>query len=107
MFRYANFANPQRFSVISRLAGVKRKKFGSTPKRSFTLCSNPARLENTGERINAGNGNFPVVNVPFSKNHRPIPIEGATYYFRPSHSGKRTPIHNLATHFAASRAAAA
>jgi hypothetical protein len=28
-------------------------------------------------RINAGNGKFPFVNVQFSKNHRPIPIEGA------------------------------
>jgi integrase len=44
-------------------------------------------------RINAGNGKFPFVNVQFSKNHRPIPIEGATYYLRPSNSGKRTPIH--------------
>jgi hypothetical protein len=43
-------------------------------------------------RINAGNGKFPFVNVQFSKNHRPIPIEGATYYLRPSNSGKRTPI---------------
>ncbi len=43
-------------------------------------------------RINAGDGNFPFVNVQFSKNHRPIPIEGATYYLRPSNSGKRTPI---------------
>ena len=44
-------------------------------------------------RINAGNGKFPFVNVVFSKNHRPIPIEGATYYLRPTNSGKRTPIH--------------
>jgi len=29
-------------------------------------------------RINAGDGTFPYVNVQFSKNHRPIPIEGAT-----------------------------
>jgi integrase len=43
-------------------------------------------------RINAGDGRFPFVNVQFSKNHRPIPIEGATYYLRPSSSGKRTPI---------------
>jgi integrase len=43
-------------------------------------------------RINAGDGKFPFVNVQFSKNHRPIPIEGATYYLRPSRSGKRTPI---------------
>lgn len=43
-------------------------------------------------RINAGDGKFPFVNVQFSKNHRPIPIEGATYYLRPSHTGKRTPI---------------
>jgi hypothetical protein len=28
-------------------------------------------------RINAGDGKFPFVNVQFSKNHRPIPIEGA------------------------------
>jgi len=43
-------------------------------------------------RINAGGGKFPFVNVRFSKNHRPIPIEGATYYLRPSTSGKRTPF---------------
>ena len=43
-------------------------------------------------RINAGNGKFPFVNVQFSKNHRPIPIKGATYYLRPSNCGKRTPI---------------
>jgi len=27
-------------------------------------------------RINTGDGRFPFVNVQFSKNHRPIPIEG-------------------------------
>lgn len=43
-------------------------------------------------RINSGDGKFPFVNVQFSKNHRPIPIERATYYLRPSSSGKRTPI---------------
>ncbi|MFZ1033636.1 MAG: site-specific integrase [Candidatus Acidiferrales bacterium] len=43
-------------------------------------------------RINAGNGKFPFVNVQFSKNHRPIPIEGATYYLRPTSRAKRTPI---------------
>jgi len=43
-------------------------------------------------RINAGDGKFPFVNVQFSKNHRSFPIEGATYYLRPSSSGKRTPI---------------
>jgi hypothetical protein len=43
-------------------------------------------------RINAGDGKFPFVNVQFSKNHRPIPIEGATYFLRPSSRGKRTPI---------------
>ena len=43
-------------------------------------------------RINAGNGKFPFVNVKFSKNHRPIPIDGATYYLRPSNGCKRTPI---------------
>lgn len=43
-------------------------------------------------RINAGDGRFPFVNVGFSKNHRPTPIEGATYYLRPSSGGKRTPI---------------
>jgi len=43
-------------------------------------------------RINTGDGKFPFVNVQFSKNHRPIPMEGATYYLRPSSSGKRTPI---------------
>ncbi|HXN21664.1 MAG TPA: hypothetical protein VOA41_02845 [Candidatus Dormibacteraeota bacterium] len=42
-------------------------------------------------RINAGDGSFPFVNVQFSKNHRPIPMEGATYYLRSS-SGTRTPI---------------
>src|SRR2546427_10581985 len=41
-------------------------------------------------RINTGNGKFPFVNVQFSKNHRPIPMEGATYYLRPS-GGNRTP----------------
>ena len=29
-------------------------------------------------RINAGDGKFPFVNVQFSKNRRPIPIERAT-----------------------------
>ncbi len=43
-------------------------------------------------RINAGNGKFTFVNVQFSKTHRPIPIEGATYYLRPTTRGKRTPI---------------
>src|SRR6266481_8723753 len=43
-------------------------------------------------RINAGNGKFPFVSVRYSKNHRPIPIEGATYYLRPTSRGKRTPI---------------
>jgi integrase len=43
-------------------------------------------------RVNAGNGKFPFVNVQFSKNHRPIPIEGATYYLRPSNGANRTPI---------------
>jgi hypothetical protein len=42
-------------------------------------------------RVNAGEGKFPFRNVQFSKSHRPIPIENATYYIRPS-SGKRTPI---------------
>jgi hypothetical protein len=42
-------------------------------------------------RMNAGDGNFPFVNVQFSKNHRPIPMEGATYYLRAS-SCTRTPI---------------
>src|SRR5216683_1327737 len=41
---------------------------------------------------NAGDGKFPFVNVQFSKNHRPIPIERAIYYLRSSNSGKRTPI---------------
>ena len=27
-------------------------------------------------RINAGGGKFPFINVQFSKNHRPVPIEG-------------------------------
>lgn len=43
-------------------------------------------------RINAGNGKFPFVNVQFTKSHRPIPIEGATYYLRPGNRGRRTPI---------------
>jgi hypothetical protein len=43
-------------------------------------------------RINAGNGKFPLVSVQYSKNHRPISIEGATYYLRPTSRGKRTPI---------------
>jgi hypothetical protein len=43
-------------------------------------------------RINVGDGKFPFVNVQFSKNHRLIPIEGATYYLRPSNDCKRTPI---------------
>jgi site-specific recombinase XerD len=43
-------------------------------------------------RINAGDGKFPYINVQFSKNHRPIPIEGATYYLRPGSRGRRTPI---------------
>ncbi len=30
--------------------------------------------------------------MQFSKNHRPIPIEGATYYLRPGSRGRRTPI---------------
>ena len=42
--------------------------------------------------INAGDGKFPFVSVQFSKNHRPIPIKGATYYLRPSGGDKRTPI---------------
>jgi hypothetical protein len=42
-------------------------------------------------RINTGDGRFPFVNVQFSKNHRPTPIEGATYYLRPTSGGKRTP----------------
>ena len=43
-------------------------------------------------RINTGDGKFPFVNVQFSRNHRPIPIEGATYYLRPGNRGSRTPI---------------
>lgn len=43
-------------------------------------------------RINGGGGKFPFVKVQFSKNHRPMPIEGATYYLRPSNRGRRTPI---------------
>ncbi len=35
-------------------------------------------------RINAGDGKFPYVNVQFSKNHRPVPIEGATYQAWPA-----------------------
>ncbi len=41
-------------------------------------------------RINAGDRESPYVNVQFSKNHRPIPIEGTTYYLRPgSRAGAR------------------
>jgi hypothetical protein len=43
-------------------------------------------------RINAGGGKFPFVNVQFSKNHRPLPVDGATYYLRPSSRGNWTPI---------------
>ena len=43
-------------------------------------------------RINAGGGKFPFINVQFSKNHRPVPIEGATYYLCPTSGDKRTPI---------------
>jgi len=35
---------------------------------------------------------IPFVSVQFSKNHRPIPTAGATYYLRPSDGDKRTPI---------------
>ena len=42
-------------------------------------------------RVNAGKGRFPFLNVPFSRNHRPIAVPGATYYLRPT-GGKRTPI---------------
>ena len=42
--------------------------------------------------VSAGDGEFPYVNVQFSKNHRPIPIEGATYYLCPGSRGRRTPI---------------
>jgi hypothetical protein len=38
--RYANCANPQRFSVILGSLDDKRKKFGSTPKRLATFRSN-------------------------------------------------------------------
>lgn len=30
-------------------------------------------------RINAGDDKFPFASIQFSKNHRPIPIDGATY----------------------------
>jgi hypothetical protein len=43
-------------------------------------------------RINDGSGKFPFVKVEFSKNHRPIAIEGGTYCLCPS-CGNRTPIH--------------
>ena len=43
-------------------------------------------------RINAGDGRFPFIPVKFANNHRPIPIEGATYYLRPS-CGNRKPIN--------------
>src|SRR5215469_1328768 len=59
------------------LSGFRRK----TDMASYTLIA----------RVNAGNGRFPFLNVPFSKNHRPIAVPGATYYVRPT-GGKRTPI---------------
>ena len=43
-------------------------------------------------RINSGDGRFPFVNVQFSRHLRPIPVEGAAYYPRPSSGSKRTPI---------------
>ena len=43
-------------------------------------------------RINTGDGKFPFVTVQFTKNHRPIPIAGATYYLRPCNRGSRTPV---------------
>jgi hypothetical protein len=43
-------------------------------------------------RINTGEGRFPFVNVQFSKNHRPLPVEGATYFPRPTSGDRRTPI---------------
>ncbi|MGB8323391.1 MAG: hypothetical protein WCE52_10565, partial [Candidatus Acidiferrum sp.] len=43
-------------------------------------------------RINSGDGRFPFVNVQFSKNHRPLPIVGATYYLRPTSGDRRTPM---------------
>ena len=55
---------------------------GKAPMAHYTLMA----------RVNAGNGKFPFGKVLFSKNHRPIPIDGATYYLRPSNSGSRTPI---------------
>jgi hypothetical protein len=42
-------------------------------------------------RTNDGSGKFPFVKVQFTKNHRPIAIEGATYYLRAS-GGDRRPI---------------
>src|SRR5260370_33259467 len=43
-------------------------------------------------RSNAGEEKCPYIHGQFSKNHRPIPIEGATYYLRPGSRGRRTPI---------------
>ena len=38
--RYANWANPHSFSVISGVSGASQKKLGSTPNRSSTQFSN-------------------------------------------------------------------
>src|SRR5882762_5012388 len=70
--------------LLRRLACIKSetKSRGKTDMVHYTLIA----------RINAGDGKFPFVNVQFSKNHRPVPIEGATYYLRPTSGDKRTPI---------------
>jgi hypothetical protein len=72
---------------------------------SFTLCEErqPMAHYTLIARVNAGNGKFPFVNVQFTKDHRPIPIEGATYYLRPS-GGTRTPL-NIGRDLAAAHAA--
>jgi site-specific recombinase XerD len=62
--------------------GIFHALRGKQPMAHYTLIA----------RINAGDGKFPYVNVQFSKNHRPIPIERATYYLRPGSPISRTPI---------------
>jgi hypothetical protein len=63
---------------------------------SFTLCEEngygPITLSSHASTQASGDGKSLFINVQFSKNHRPVPIEGANYYLRPSTSGERTPI---------------
>jgi integrase len=59
-----------------------------------TLCEENSLWRTTrSSRVSTpATGNFRLSNVQFSRNHRPIPIEGATYYVRPGNRGSRTPI---------------